>query len=94
MHKETKALRAVKIINKRYISDEEREKLLNEIDILKKLDHPNILKLYEYFEDSKNIHLITELCQGGELFDLIVEKEFLQEEDAVKVFKQILYSIN
>ncbi len=51
LHKETKALRAVKIINKKYLAKEEREKLLNEIDILKQLDHPNILKLYEFFQD-------------------------------------------
>ena len=75
MHKETKALRAVKIINKRYISDEEREKLLNEIDILKKLDHPNILKLYEFFQDQKRYFLVTELCNGGELFDKIAEEQ-------------------
>jgi calcium-dependent protein kinase len=49
LHKETKALRAVKIINKKYLAEEEKAKLLNEIDILKKLDHPNILKLYEFF---------------------------------------------
>ena len=75
LHKETKALRAVKIINKRYISDEEREKLLNEIDILKKLDHPNILKLYEFFQDQKRYFLVTELCNGGELFDKIAEEQ-------------------
>ena len=49
MHKETKALRAVKIINKKYLAEDERTRLLNEIDILKQLDHPNILKLYEFF---------------------------------------------
>jgi calcium-dependent protein kinase len=51
------------------------------------LDHPHVLKLYEYFEDAKNVHLITELCTGGELFDLIVEKEFLPEAEAANVFK-------
>jgi len=49
LHKETKALRAVKIINKKYLASEEKEKLLEEIKILKQLDHPNILKLYEFF---------------------------------------------
>ena len=49
LHKETKALRAVKILNKKYLPKDELEKLVNEIDILKKLDHPNILKLYEFF---------------------------------------------
>ena len=54
------------------------------------LDHPNILKLYEYFEDTKNVYLITEICNGGELFDMIVEKEFFSEFEACHIFKQIL----
>ena len=37
------------------------------------MDHPHILKLYEYFEDDKNFYIITEMCKGGELFDKIVE---------------------
>jgi len=49
LHKETKALRAVKIINKKYLAEEEKAKLLSEINILKQMDHPNILKLYEFF---------------------------------------------
>ncbi len=44
-----------------------------EVDILKNMDHPNILKLYEVFEDRKLFHLVTELCLGGELFDYITE---------------------
>lgn len=58
------------------------------------LDHPNILKLYEYFEDDKNVYLITELCKGGELFDRIIENEFFSEPIAAKIFRQILQSLN
>jgi calcium-dependent protein kinase len=58
------------------------------------LDHPNILKLYEYFDDAKNVYLITEICKGGELFDHIVEKEFLSEKEAAHIFRQILNAIN
>ena len=49
LSKETNALRAVKIINKKYLEEEEKQKLLSEISILKQMDHPNILKLYEFF---------------------------------------------
>jgi len=49
LHKDTRALRAVKIINKKYLEEAEKEKLLSEINILKQMDHPNILKLYEFF---------------------------------------------
>lgn len=58
--------------------------------ILQKLDHPNVLKLYEYFEDDKNVYLITELCKGGELFDKIIKEEFFSEREAARIFKQIL----
>ncbi len=51
------------------------------------MDHPNIIKLYEYFEDEKDVYLITELCGGGELFDKIIEKEFFEEAYASVVFK-------
>jgi len=54
--------------------ESERAKLLNEIEILKQLDHPNILKLFEFFQDQKRFFLVTELCNGGELFDKIAEE--------------------
>ena len=60
LSKETNALRAVKIINKKYLEENDHKKLLSEISILKQLDHPNILKLYEFFQDSKRYFLVTE----------------------------------
>ena len=60
MNKGSKALRAVKIINKLTLGEKDKEKLLNEIEILKTLDHPNILKLYEFFQDQKRYFLVTE----------------------------------
>ena len=58
------------------------------------LDHPNVLKLYEYFEDRKYIYLVTELCTGGELFDKIIKEEMFNEKYAAKLFKQILEALN
>lgn len=57
-------------------------------------DHPNVIKLYEYFEDETNVYLVTELCTGGELFDRIIKEEFFSEQVAAKVFKQILQALN
>jgi serine/threonine protein kinase len=50
--------------------------------ILQKLDHPNVLKLYEWFIDNESVYLVTEICRGGELFDRIVEKEYFKEPEA------------
>jgi calcium-dependent protein kinase len=48
------------------------------------------LKLFEYFDEEKDIYLVTERCKGGELFDRIVENEFFSEYEAAKIFRQIL----
>ncbi len=88
VHKQTKQERAVKKVAKKKIKNMERFE--QEIKILQMLDHPNILKLYEYFEDEKNVYLVTEICKGGELFDRIIENEFFSEPVAARIFKQIL----
>ena len=53
--------------------------LINEINSLKKLDHPNILKIYEFFEDENRYFIITDICLGGELFDYIDNNGSLNE---------------
>lgn len=58
------------------------------------LDHPNIIKLYETFEDDKNIYLVMEICEGGELFDRIIDRGFFSEVDARTIFTQIMQAIN
>ena len=57
------------------------ETLRNELDILRKLDHPNIIKLYGVYEDKKYIHIITNCCKGGDLVDAIIEKYGYSEEE-------------
>jgi calcium-dependent protein kinase len=54
----------------------------NEINNIKELDHPNILKLYEFFEDEKRIYLVTDLCGGGELYQEISSKGKLTEAES------------
>lgn len=91
-HLLTKQKRACKTISRMKIKNWERFK--NEVKILQTLDHPYILKLYEYFVDEKNVYLITELCGGGELFDKIIEREHFQEDYAANIFRQILQGVN
>ena len=85
MQRAAKIKRAVKIIKKEQMNEEERINFQTEMNILRKLDHPNILKLYEVFEDSKKFFLVTEYCKGGELFEEIVSKVTFSEHDAAGV---------
>merc|ERR1719238_1729049 len=87
-NKATKQLRAVKSIAKAKVKDPDRFK--QEIAIMKMMDHPNIIKLYETFEDHRNIYLVMELCAGGELFDRIIECGHFTEVQAANLMQQIV----
>jgi calcium-dependent protein kinase len=90
-HRLTGELRAVKTIHKKNLrSEEERQSFFNEVSVLRALDHPNVLKLYEYYQDEKNYYLITELCNGGELFDRIISHGSFSEAMAANYMRQIL----
>ena len=58
------------------------------------LDHPNILKMYEFFEDEKRYYIVTDICKGGELFDEVVARGKFTEGDAAMLMKQVLSCIN
>jgi calcium-dependent protein kinase len=87
--------RAIKTIKKQSITNEMREKakFFWEVDILKKTDHPNILKLYEFYEDEQYYHLVLEHVAGGELFDFIVQSKHLSESIAAEFMRQILSAV-
>ncbi|CAI2365375.1 unnamed protein product [Moneuplotes crassus] len=91
IHTDTGDIRAVKQISRKKIKKIER--FLNEVHALKTLDHPNIIKLFEIYEDTENVYLVQEMCEGGELFDRIVENGYLSEKQAAELFLQILQSI-
>lgn len=57
-------------------------------------DHPNIIKMYEFFEDEKRYYLVTEICKGGELFDEILQRGKFSERDGAVLMKQVLSCIN
>merc|ERR1719156_145974 len=90
-NKASGSIRAVKTISKSQMKNIERFK--QEIAIMKMMDHPNIIKLYETFEDHRNIYLIMEICSGGELFDRIIETGHFTEVQAAIVMQQILRGI-
>lgn len=74
---------AVKIIDKSKVED--LEDIKRETDIMGQVDHPNILKLIEIFDENKKMNLVIELATGGELFDSIVERGNYTEKDAAVV---------
>lgn len=80
-------MRAVKILKKSNMDEYDKKLLLNEINNLKDLDHPNILKMYEHFEDDKRYYIVTEICKGGELFDEIKKRGKFSEFDASLIMK-------
>jgi len=90
-NKGTGASRAVKSIAKELMKNQ--DKFRQEIQIMKMMDHPNIIKLYESFEDRKYIYLVMELCTGGELFDRIIEVGHFTEPQAATLMQQIVRAI-
>lgn len=68
-------------------------RLDREIEILKLLDHPNIVRLYDIIEANNKIHLIMEYVSGGELFDYIVQKRRLREEEARRYFREMISAL-
>ena len=93
--KKTGELRACKQLSKLDVKNV--EKFRREIDILKGLDHPNIIKLYELFESERSLYLIMEECKGGEVFDRIIqrikEKQMYSEKDAANIIQQVMSCI-
>ena len=94
VHRESGAQRAVKVLRKSHMDEDEKKMLFIEINNLKDLDHPNILKMYEFFEDEKRYYIVTDICKGGELFDEIVARGKFSEQDASVLMKQVLSCIN
>ena len=72
-------------------------KFRREINILVKMDHPNIIKLYDVFESQNSLYLIMEECHGGELFDRILKRiesnEMYSEKEACEIIQQVMSAI-
>jgi len=91
--KRTGIVRAMKKLRKDSCSPSESSKLIEEINILRKLDHPNIIRVYEFFQDSTYFYIVTEFCSGGELFDRIIDLSHFSEAMAANTMKQLLSAV-
>jgi len=89
----TKDKRAMKMINKKACNRDNSASILREISLLRSLDHPNILKIYEFYQDEQNYYLITEYCSGGELYERIIAMKNFTEFKAAEFMRQILSAV-
>ncbi|XP_057315201.1 serine/threonine-protein kinase MARK2-like isoform X3 [Hydractinia symbiolongicarpus] len=84
---------AIKIIDKTQLNQTSLQKLFREVRIMKFLDHPNIVKLYEVIETDKTLYLVMEYASGGEVFDYLVAHGRMKEKEARAKFRQIVSSV-
>ena len=94
-NKTTGEIRACKHLSK--LSIKNLDKFRREIEYMKKMDHPNIIKLFEVYESERSLYVVMEECKGGEIFDRIIEhintKQMYSEKDAATIFKQVMSCI-
>ena len=94
MLKSRRVYRAMKIINKSNVVEGVNDsEILNEINILKNLDHPNIMKIYEFYEDKDNYYIITEFFDQGDLFTKLLKIGYMNEVIVKFLMSQILNAV-
>ncbi|KAM3923471.1 serine/threonine-protein kinase SIK3 [Leptodactylus fuscus] len=93
-HIVTRAKVAIKIIDKTKLDDENLKKIFREVQIMKMLCHPHIIRLYQVMETERMIYLVTEYASGGEIFDHLVAHGRMAEKEARKKFKQIVTAVH
>ena len=85
---------AIKILDKsKILEKEDLDRIIREMSILSKMDHENVIKVFQIYEDNYNYLIIMEYCEGGELFNYIVKKGKLPEKEAAFFFYQIINGV-
>ena len=94
IHRITQKKVAIKILDKNKIeSNDDLERIIREMQILTEMDNPNVIKVFKIYEEENNFSIIMEYCEGGELFNYIVKKQRLSEEESSYFFYQIINGI-
>lgn len=95
LHRATGEKYAVKTIDKSRVS--RLDHIRREVELLRSVDHPGVMKMIDFYEDSQYVHIITEMYTGGELFDRIVDNTTdygcLPEAEAMKIIKSLLEAV-
>lgn len=92
-HRVTKTQVAIKIIDKTRLDASNLEKIYREVQIMKLLNHPHIIKLYQVMETKDMLYIVTEFAKNGEMFDYLTAHGHLSEDEARKKFLQILSAV-
>ncbi|KAM4743227.1 MAP/microtubule affinity-regulating kinase 4 isoform 1-T1 [Anableps anableps] len=85
---------AIKIIDKTQLNPTSLQKLFREVRIMKTLNHPNIVQLFEVIETEKTLYLVMEYASGGEVFDYLVAHGRMKEKEARAKFRQIVSAVH
>ena len=89
--KTTNFLRAVKAIKRKHVDS---ASFSNEISVLRTIDYPNIIKLFDCYYDNNYYYMIEEYCSGGDLFDYIQQQVSFSEKKAAIIFNQLISTVN
>lgn len=92
-HLPTNSEVAIKIIDKTQLNTNSLEKLFREVSIMKLLNHPNIVKLFEVIETEKTLYLVMEYINNGEVFEYLVKNGRMKENIARQKFRQIVSAV-
>lgn len=84
---------AIKIIDRKGLAEDDEVALKTEVQILQGIDHPNVVKMVEVFDEEEFLYIVLELMTGGELFDRIVEKESYSEKEAADTIRPIVDAV-
>ena len=95
INKKTKEKVAIKILDKsKIVCKRDYMKIIREIKILKNLSHPNVIKIHKICENANYIYIVTEFCENGELFDYILKRGHLSEEESSFFYYQLINGLD
>jgi calcium-dependent protein kinase len=94
VHRHTSVKRAVKIILRKGINGEDvRTHIMKQVETYKQLEHPNLVKVYEFFSDRKYYYIVEDLCTGQNLLELMAERVQLTEIQVAAIMKQVFSAL-